>query len=185
MENTLAIARAGSLLVEQGLRPQIGSAGLINEGSPPADAARTTGRGTGASAPAPASASSSRRNSGGRAPAAPSGSSSGGAPGSRSAGTPAPAGSSAPVRPSLSVVLVNETGRPQVGEDYRQVLSQIGYDVVYVADRVPSGAAGQTVVAYRSGRRGQASALARRLPGKRSLVAGSEQLPAEAVVVIR
>jgi hypothetical protein len=83
------------------------------------------------------------------------------------------------------VVLINETGRPQVGEDYRIVLSQIGYNIIYVSERNPSGNLGETVIAYQSGRQSQASALARRLPGPRKLVASTTPLPAEAVVVIR
>jgi hypothetical protein len=82
-------------------------------------------------------------------------------------------------------MIVNETGRPRVGEDYRMVLSQMGYDVVSVSDGAPSGAGGQTVISYAAGQRGQASALARRLPGQRRLVASSSPLPAGAVVYIR
>jgi hypothetical protein len=81
--------------------------------------------------------------------------------------------------------LINETGRPQVGEDYRLVLSQIGYDVVSVSDRSPSGPLGETTITYQSDSRGQASALARRLPGQRKLLASASPLPAQAVVVIR
>jgi hypothetical protein len=82
-------------------------------------------------------------------------------------------------------MLVNETGRPQVGEDYRVVLSQIGYNIVSVSERSPSGNAGTTVITFQPGRQGQASALARRLPGNRQLVASSSPIPAEAVVIIR
>jgi hypothetical protein len=92
---------------------------------------------------------------------------------------------SAPAKPNLSVILVNETGRPQVAEDYRTVLSQIGYRVLSVSDRSPSGQGGQTVITYQSGYQSQARALARRLPGPRQLVASSEPLPAEAVIIIR
>jgi hypothetical protein len=91
----------------------------------------------------------------------------------------------APAKPNMTVALINETGSPQVAEDYRSVLSQMGYRVVSVQDRPPQGLAKETVISYRGESRGQAQALAQRLPGKRIMQPTSESLPAGAVVIVR
>ncbi|MDR1308722.1 MAG: LytR C-terminal domain-containing protein, partial [Deltaproteobacteria bacterium] len=158
-DESLAIARAGALLAEHGMRPKVGSAAILDT-SPGQDA---TGR--------PARGQPDKKAEGRRTAATGQA-----AKGQGKAGGPSPA----PARPSLSLALVNETGRPQVGEDYRAVLSQIGYRIVSVSDRQPSGTAGQTVIAFAAGRQAQARALARRLPGTRQLVASQEPLPADA-----
>jgi hypothetical protein len=82
------------------------------------------------------------------------------------------------------VALVNETSSPLITEDYRTVLNQMGYKVVSAGQRPPQGPPGETVVAYGAGKRAQAAALARRLPGRRSLMPSSG-IEADAVVVIR
>jgi hypothetical protein len=83
-------------------------------------------------------------------------------------------------------MIVNETGNPAAAENYRSVLSSIGYDVVSIAER-PSSAPGsrQTVISYEPGKEAQARALARRLPGDKSVTASREPLPAQAIVIIR
>jgi hypothetical protein len=83
-------------------------------------------------------------------------------------------------------MIVNETGNPAAAENYRAVLSAVGYRVVSVAER-PSSAPGsrQTVVAFVPGKEAQARALARRLPGYKAVTASREPLPAQAVVIIR
>jgi hypothetical protein len=160
----MAISRAGSLLAEKGLRPKVGSAAILTPGPPPDQTpAASAGKGK-AKAPAKSQVK-------GPVPA--------------KAQTQALPKAAAPARPNLSVVVINETGRPKVGEDYRAVLSQIGYRVLSVSEGAPGGQPGQTIITYQSGRQGQARALARRLPGPRHLVASSAPLPAEAVVVIR
>jgi hypothetical protein len=83
------------------------------------------------------------------------------------------------------VAIINETGNSQVAEDYRAVLSQMGYQVLSVQDRPAQGGQGETVISYRKGSQGQVSALARRLPGRRVMNATTEDLPAGAVVTIR
>ncbi|MDR1110903.1 MAG: LytR C-terminal domain-containing protein [Deltaproteobacteria bacterium] len=169
---SLAIARAGALLAEHGMRPKVGSAAILDT-SPGQDATGRPARGQ------PGKKAEGRRT------AATGQAAKGQGQGSRKASGPSQAQAPAPARPSLSLALVNETGRPQVGEDYRAVLSQIGYRIVSVSDRQPSGNAGQTVIAFAAGRQAQARALARRLPGTRQLVASQEPLPADAVVIIR
>jgi hypothetical protein len=170
----LAIARAGSLLMEEGMRPRVGSAAILEPGDP---AAKANGK------QAPSKTAKKNERPAGKANAKANGKA---APkanaGTKKAARPRAA---APARPNLSVMVVNETGRPQVGEDYRLVLSRMGYKVVSVTERSPSGQGGGTVIAYRSGRQSQARALARRLPGPRQLEPSREALPAEAVVVIR
>jgi hypothetical protein len=59
----------------------------------------------------------------------------------------------------------------------------MGYRVVSISQRAPQGPPGQTIIAYGSGKKAQASALAKRLPGHRSLV--SSPSTTDAVVVIR
>jgi hypothetical protein len=80
-------------------------------------------------------------------------------------------------------LVVNETGRPGVGQNYQAVLSSMGYQVIGVTDG-PTQPTGQTIVSYQSGSQSQARALARRLPGKVILQA-SGNLPAAAMVTIR
>jgi pyruvate/2-oxoglutarate dehydrogenase complex dihydrolipoamide acyltransferase (E2) component len=165
----LAIARAGSLLVEEGLRPKVGSAAILEPGatSAAASAKDQTKPATAANKAKTTAKSASPKSAG-----------------SSGAKAAKPKAAAAP-RPNISVILVNETGRPNVGEDYRMVLSRMGYKVVSVTERGPSGAGGQTVITYQSGQQSQARALARRLPGPRQLVASQDSLPAEAVIVIR
>jgi hypothetical protein len=163
--------------MEEGLRPKVSSATILEPGGPPAKrpsnskdqstASKTTAKATTKAKTTAKSQSSTPK--------------SGTSSGTKAAKAQAPA---AP-RPNLSVILVNETGRANVGEDYRMVLSRMGYQVVSVTERGPSGAGGQTVITYQSGQQSQARALARRLPGPRQLVASREPLPAQAVIVIR
>jgi hypothetical protein len=167
-EPNLPIARAGSLLTEQGLRPKVGSATILAPGEP---ASVSIGA---------ASASPKKSGQGGAAPKATK--SQDKKPADKAISKPKAA---TPAKPNMSVILVNETGRSQVGEDYRLVLSRIGYNVLAVSERGLSGNSGQTVITYQSGRQGQARSLARRLPGPRRLEASSGPLPAEAVVIIR
>jgi hypothetical protein len=83
-------------------------------------------------------------------------------------------------------MLVNETGRPGVADDYMAVLTQMGYQVVGVTNGFAQTAgAGGTVISYRPDSLAQAQALARRLPGKKEIVKGESSLPAGAVVTIR
>jgi hypothetical protein len=173
-EDYLPIARAGSLLVEEGLRPKVGSASILEPGAPAASAngkeantsaSKTPPKATGKKETKPAGQQSGQKSAQGQKNSRPK--------------------ASAPAKPNLKVILVNETGRPQVGEDYRLVLSRMGYQVVSVSERELSGAAGQTVITYQNGRQSQALALARRLPGQRSVVASSVPLQAEAMVIIR
>jgi hypothetical protein len=178
-ELNLAIAKAGSLLMEEGMRPKVGSAAILEPGVPgPApkggdlsQAAKTDGQGR--------AKSQAKKGSG------TTGGSASKSTGKSTGKAKSKAKSAATAKPNLSVMVVNETGNPSVGEDYRMVLSRMGYRVVSVTSRGPSGTGGQTVITYQSGRQGQAKALARRLPGPRQLVASREALPAEAVVIIR
>jgi hypothetical protein len=81
-------------------------------------------------------------------------------------------------------MVVNETGRPEVGENYWTVLSQIGYQVIGVTDGI-SQPTGQTIITYQRGHKSQAQVLARRLPGQKVMVQAEGSLPAGAVVTIR
>jgi hypothetical protein len=82
------------------------------------------------------------------------------------------------------VLVVNETGRPGVGENYLAVLSQMGYQVIGVTNGL-SQPSGQTIITYQPGRQSQAQALARRLPGHKVMVQAAGSLPAGAVVTVR
>ncbi|MDR1545596.1 MAG: LytR C-terminal domain-containing protein [Deltaproteobacteria bacterium] len=173
--NGPAIGRAGSLLTEQSLQPKVGNSGVLTTGE--TDASDASGESATGRRPAepPKSAaktvpSTAAKPSDAKSPAATS---------AGSAKAPASA------RPNLSLALVNETGRPQVGESYRAVLSAMGYQVVSVTQAPAGGAPNQTIVAYRPGRQGQASTLARHLPGALKLRQADGSLPAEAVVTIR
>jgi hypothetical protein len=169
-----AISRAGSVMAEFGVVPKAGSAGPL----PPQDAASARPPAPVASAPAIPSARPSVPATTRERQAEPQEA----APPARRRSKPAAA---AAPRPSLTVVVINETGRPHVAEDYRSVLSQMGYRVLSVQDRAPQGGAGETVIAFNGASRGQASALARRLPGRRVMRPTSEDLPAGAVVIVR
>jgi hypothetical protein len=99
-----------------------------------------------------------------------------GRPSAKKTGRPA-----AKAPPRSSLIVINETGRGDIGRRYGQVLGQMGYQVVSVADREPGGGPrGQTVINYRPGQRAQAQAMARHLPGKKVLRevrdAGSSQI---------
>lgn len=100
----------------------------------------------------------------------------GGAP----AVSPAPAG--------LGLIIINETGRDRVGQQYRSVLAQMGYKVVSVGEGQPGrGAMGQTVINYRPGLKAKAQAVARHLPGKKVLVEAKkgQVLASEIMIYIR
>jgi hypothetical protein len=175
-----ALSRAGSLLSEQGLindpDSRRGSAQILTP-APPASPANQR------------SSEADRRNRTETRAAAPAtqartpkaGNSAGSQARTRKTQRPRPA---APAKPNLSVMVVNETGRPGVGENYRAVLSSMGYRVIGVTDG-PSQPGGQTVIAYQDGRLSQAQALARHLPGQRVVVKGSQGQSAGAVVYVR
>ncbi|MDR1656073.1 MAG: LytR C-terminal domain-containing protein [Deltaproteobacteria bacterium] len=162
-QEDFAISRAGSVMAEFGMTPKTGSAAVIS----PADLSPAASVSTPATSQAAATAASTR-------PVAAS-----------QASAQTKPKSPAPIRPNLSVMLINETGRSQVGEDYRSVLSQMGYTVVAVSSRNPSGGAGQTEIAYRPDQRGQVQLLSRHLPGHKILNPTDQNLPAGALVIIR
>jgi hypothetical protein len=72
-----------------------------------------------------------------------------------------------------------------VAEDYRSVLSQMGYTVISTTSRPAMGSSGQTIITYKPENQSQARLLARHLPGQRVLNSTTENLPAGAVVTIR
>ncbi len=76
---------------------------------------------------------------------------------------------------TAGLAIVNETGRSEVGDTYRSVLSRMGYRVVSVTapKKRRGGAGGQTVITYRPGYYSQAQAVARHLPGEKVLVEGA------------
>ncbi len=94
---------------------------------------------------------------------------------------PAPAKAASGGRTTLAIV--NGTGQGRVGEQYRSVLSQMGYQVVSVSQAsAGSGPAGRTVVSYRPGLKAKAQALARHLPGRTVLVETKKGQASEIVV---
>jgi hypothetical protein len=172
-DDNLAISRAGSVLVEKGLNPKVGSASILDPTISPTPQRPAKSSNTSSSAK-----SSSGQSADKQASAKPKSESS-------SSQETAPRSQTRVVRPNLTVIVVNETGNPQVGQSYREVLSQMGYSVLGVTDRPPTGNTGQTIVTYQANRRSQASTLARHLPGQRHLVPSRDALPAEAIVTIR
>jgi hypothetical protein len=160
-----AIGRAGSLLAGDGPTPP-GSRGQAEILNPPTNRPGESARGR-------ASAASNGTGTGSDA------SGTTGKKRSRRSGVSA-------VRPNLTVMIVNESGNPSAAENYRAVLSSVGYEVVSVSERSNSSPGSrQTVVSYMPGKAAQAKALAGRLPGSKAVVASGEILPAEAVVIIR
>jgi hypothetical protein len=164
-----AIGRAGALMVESGPSAQTGpkgSAAILAPSSPAA------------TVPAPKSspgAASKSQGTGTQSASPPKN-------GSQGSKRPAPA---APLRPNLSVVIINESGSPEAAESYRAVLSSIGYRVLSVSQRQNSSPGNrQTVIAYGPGKESQARALARRIPGEKIMAKG-DGLPADTVVIIR
>jgi hypothetical protein len=93
---------------------------------------------------------------------------------------------STPDRPAagVSLTIINETGQPRIGEQYRSVLTQMGYRVLSVGNGPASGGSGQTVIKYRPGSRAGALAVSRHLPGRKVLVeAGAGQVLASEIMV--
>ena len=87
-----------------------------------------------------------------------------------------------------SLMIINETGNPRIGEIYQSVLTRMGHTVVSVAQGTPGGgSAGQTVITYRPGYRAQAQAVSRHLPGRKVLAEarGGQVLASEVMVNIR
>ncbi|MDR2946913.1 MAG: LytR C-terminal domain-containing protein, partial [Candidatus Adiutrix sp.] len=93
--------------------------------------------------------------------------------------TPAPkkARQAAPRAATGTLAIINETGNPRVGDIYRSVLSRLGHQVVSVAQGAAGGTPGQTVIRYAPGRRAQAQAVARQLPGKKVLTEAGSGTP--------
>lgn len=105
---------------------------------------------------------------------------------SKKNGRGAQAAPAAPV--GLGLIIINETGRERVGQQYRSVLAQMGYKVVSVGEGRPGrGPAGQTVINYRPGLKAKAQAVARHLPGKKVLVEAKkgQVLATEVMIYIR
>ncbi len=102
----------------------------------------------------------------------------------QSGGPKAGAEAAAPrVRSRLS--LVNETGNPQLLEAYRSVLSQMGYTIVSTETRASAAApTGHTIISYRPGLKARANAVARHLPGRKTLME-SAGLPTEIAIFLR
>lgn len=96
--------------------------------------------------------------------------------------------SSAPARASVSLIIINETGRDSLAGQYASVLGRLGYQVASAVDGpAGKGGGGGTVVSYRSGYRSQAQAVARSLPGRKTLVeaAPGQVLASEILIQIR
>lgn len=95
----------------------------------------------------------------------------------------------APATPAgVGLMIINETGRDRVGQQYRSVLAQMGYKVVSAGEGRPGrGPAGQTVINYRPGLKAQAQAVARHLPGKKVLSEAKkgQVLASEIMIYIR
>ena len=73
-----------------------------------------------------------------------------------------------------------------MGRRYGNVLGKMGYKVVSVADRAPSGTGrGQTVINYRPGQKAQAQAMARHLPGKKVFREVRDASSSEIMIYIR
>lgn len=84
-----------------------------------------------------------------------------------------------------NMIIINETGNAQVGENYGSVLRQLGHNVISVGQREPGGGTtGQTVINYRSGLKATAQAVAKQLPGRKVLVeAGKGQVLAGEIMI--
>ena len=106
----------------------------------------------------------------------------------KSAKTTAAKPAVAPVNKAVSLIVVNETGRGQVAQQYSSVLRRLGYQVASAVDGRPGkGQTGPTVVSYRSGYKSQAPAVATALPGKTTQVAAKpgQVLASEIMIHVR
>ena len=94
----------------------------------------------------------------------------------------------AAVAGQVSLILINETGNERVGEIYSSVLSKMGYSIISVGNN-PSGTtpSGRTVINYKSGSKAKAQAVARHLPGRKSMVEAKsgEVLAADIMVFLK
>lgn len=94
----------------------------------------------------------------------------------------------APAAGRVSLILINETGNERIGEVYRSVLSKMGYNIISVGNK-PSGgtSSGRTVINYNSNAKAKAQAVARHLPGQKSLVEAKkgEVLAADVMVFLK
>ncbi|MEW5724247.1 MAG: LytR C-terminal domain-containing protein, partial [Thermodesulfobacteriota bacterium] len=97
-----------------------------------------------------------------------------------------PAGTAPAERPGrgLELAIINESGDPEQGQAYRQVLEAMGYKVSRMEDRGPTPGGGTTIL-YNSGRQTQAQALAQRLPGRRQVAPLETASPQDLVIVVR
>ena len=86
-------------------------------------------------------------------------------------------------RPGVTLSIINETGQPGQGEVYRDVLQAMGYRVQTVVNRPPQS--GPTTIIYGAGLKDKAQALARRIPGQRTLVPQTTPSSPDILVVIR
>lgn len=103
---------------------------------------------------------------------------------SPAAAKPAPA----PTKNSFSLIVVNETGRDRVAQQYGSVLKRLGYNVSSeVEGKAGKGPAGQTVISYRTGFKNQAQSVSRYLPGKKTLLEAktNQVLASEIMIYIR
>ena len=86
-------------------------------------------------------------------------------------------------RPGLTLSIINETGQPGQGNAYRDVLQAMGYQVKSVIDRPPQS--GPTTILYNSGLKDKAVALARRIPGQRTVAPQQAPYSQDIVIVVR
>lgn len=102
--------------------------------------------------------------------------------------SPTPAAKPAPSKNSFSLIVVNETGRDKVAQQYGSVLKRLGYNVSSeVEGTAGKGSAGQTVISYRPGFKSQAQSVSRYLPGKKTLLEAktNQVLASEIMIYIR
>lgn len=97
----------------------------------------------------------------------------------KTASAPTPARK--PGEPILAVI--NESGRPDQGRVYRDVLTAMGYRVDKVEDRPQQ--AGSTMILYGANFKDKALTLAERLPGRRTLAPQTGKSAHDIVIVVR
>ncbi|MFH1091804.1 MAG: LytR C-terminal domain-containing protein, partial [Pseudomonadota bacterium] len=96
---------------------------------------------------------------------------------------PEPPPAKAAAKPVLTVAIINESGRPEVAEAYRDVFQARGYRVEKIENRTSK--TGPTTIFYAQGFRDNALDLARGIPGQRTLAPMIDKSAQNFVIVVR
>ena len=90
---------------------------------------------------------------------------------------------STPSSDRVSVVVVNESGRPDQGQAYKEVLQAMGYRVRRVENRVPQP--GPTTILYSAGLKTKARNLSQKIPGQKTMAQQPKGSKNEIVILVR